>query len=572
MRASRCAPSTAFPTKAACSYEAIAPGDANGESDVYLFDRVTRAVERVSVATDGAQGNGSSMHATISGDGRYVVFPSSATNFQAGASGMNLYRRDRVAATTTRLTPTLADATSWISPPALSRDGSRVLFDSYVDGLVVADDNRRSDVFAIDTAGVISRVSVADGTPRFAGATAAYTFPIGTGRAVPLGDGGAAVFASAADNLGARREAGVFRADIAGTPLVEVPLDALPDYPVGPIALMLVGASTDGSALLVRREPFDFTGGWGGPLPDEPWDLWRVDAAGTTRLDAPAAVGTGARTTQAMLSDDGRHAQFVSLAPTQAAPPYLWRLFLHDAQTGLLTRIDANAQGVPADRSIQPRSGLSRNGRYSVFVTAANNLVVNDADDSVDLFLRDNQTAQLVRLRHPQTGAPLIHPQWNNTDTIVVSDDGTRVAFVDSVGEFGSSKVLRLLDRTAQTLVDVCGDGIAVHCTEPTLSADGGVLVFTTAHALLPQDVDSWADVYSYRPASGEFQLESVDAVGESGRGPRSAPQLSASGDVLTFRAVGGGWRTAPQITGDIDWLFKRLAGDAIFGDAFEQP
>ncbi|HSX61237.1 MAG TPA: hypothetical protein VLF18_13640 [Tahibacter sp.] len=556
------------------TYEAIVPGDANGRSDVYVFDRVTRTVEAVSVAAGGATGNDDSVHAVISGDGRYVVFGSAATDFEPGVSGPHLYRRDRVAGTTTRLTPSAAGAASWMPQPALSRDGHRVVFDSPSDDLVDGDDNRRGDVFAIDAARSVERISQARGTLQFAGATTGRHFSVGMGRAFPLGDDGSVAFASEADNLGPQRRAGVFRADIAGVAPAEVPLD-LQAPSSWPVSLMLAGASTDGSALLVRREPFDLTGGWGpGQLPSEPWDLWRVDAAGQTRIDTPAAVGIGARTTQAMLSDDGRFTQFVSyVRPPYVTPPHS-RLFLHDAQTGLLTRVDANDQGVPADTSIQPRSGLSRNGRYSAFVTGANNLVANDTDGSVDLFLRDNQTAQLTRLRHPQTGAPLIVQARSNTEAITVSDDGLRVAYVDTGGVNGEKQRLQLLDRTAQTLVNVCGNGAPgfVRCVEPTLSADGAVLAFAATQALLPHDIDELTDVYSYRPALDWLQLESVDAAGASGRGIRMSPQLSASGESLTFLAIGGGWRTAPQITGDSDWLYKRVAGDAIFYDGYEMP
>lgn len=558
------------------TYESLLPGDTNGESDTYLFDRTTRQFELVSVSDGGMPGNDRSFGAAISADGRYVAFQSSATNFEAGVSGLQLWRRDRTAGTTTRIThpPGGAAAAPWYDVPAMSGATGRIVFSSSVEGLVDGDDNQRSDVFAVDPDGSTRRVGQS-GVPRLAGATAGHYFDMNTGRAFPLGDSGAVVLATTADNLGPLRAAGVHRVDIAGAPPAPVPLDVLPAYPGWPIALMLAGASVDGSELLIRREPFDFTGGWGpAPLPAEPWDLWRIGTGGAMRLDVPAAVGNGARTTQALLSDDGRHAQFISLAAPDGVLIQPWRLFLHDAQTGLLTRIDTNAQGIPADQPIQPRSGLSRNGRYSVFVTEAGNLVANDADGSPDLFLRDNQTAQLTRLRHPQTDAPLVAPSTNNRDAIAVSDDGQHIAFVDSAGANGGSRVLRLLDRTAQTLVDVCGDGMATpsHCTEPTMSADGRVLVFTSAHSLLPIDDDDSSDVYSFLPAFGALRLESIDADGRSGYGPRHAPQVSASGESLTFRARGGGWRTAPQITGDTDWLFTRVAGDAIHADGFESP
>ena len=43
-------------------------------SDVFVYDRQTDTIERVSVAIDGTQGNGNSACPSISADGRYVAF------------------------------------------------------------------------------------------------------------------------------------------------------------------------------------------------------------------------------------------------------------------------------------------------------------------------------------------------------------------------------------------------------------------------------------------------------------------------------------------------------------------
>ncbi|MGB3442613.1 MAG: hypothetical protein WBA97_28045 [Actinophytocola sp.] len=62
----------------------LVAGDTNGVDDVFVRDRQSGATERMSVATGGTQGNGASRALAISGDGRYVVFNSSATNLVAG--------------------------------------------------------------------------------------------------------------------------------------------------------------------------------------------------------------------------------------------------------------------------------------------------------------------------------------------------------------------------------------------------------------------------------------------------------------------------------------------------------
>jgi hypothetical protein len=58
----------------------LVPGDTNGVDDVFVHDRLTGQTTRVSVASDGTQGNGDSWWPSISADGRYVAFESRASN------------------------------------------------------------------------------------------------------------------------------------------------------------------------------------------------------------------------------------------------------------------------------------------------------------------------------------------------------------------------------------------------------------------------------------------------------------------------------------------------------------
>ena len=68
----------------------LVPGDTNSFSDVFVRDRETDTIERVSVGPFGVQGNGDSGmlsllgRADISRDGRFVAFASEASNFVPG--------------------------------------------------------------------------------------------------------------------------------------------------------------------------------------------------------------------------------------------------------------------------------------------------------------------------------------------------------------------------------------------------------------------------------------------------------------------------------------------------------
>ena len=63
----------------------LVDNDTNGREDMFMHNRLTGETWRVSVASDGTQGDGTNIHdASVSGDGRYVVFSTTATNLVAG--------------------------------------------------------------------------------------------------------------------------------------------------------------------------------------------------------------------------------------------------------------------------------------------------------------------------------------------------------------------------------------------------------------------------------------------------------------------------------------------------------
>ncbi len=100
-------------------------------SDIYVYDRTLGQTTRVSVATDGTQGNGESREPEVSADGRYVVFVSDATNLVLNDTNgaTDIFVHDRVLHTTTRVTQTSAGQANGISQlPRMSPDGRFIGF------------------------------------------------------------------------------------------------------------------------------------------------------------------------------------------------------------------------------------------------------------------------------------------------------------------------------------------------------------------------------------------------------------------------------------------------------------
>ena len=147
----------------------LVPGDTNNYLDVFIHDSMTGETTRVSVASDGTQGDSASWMPSISDDGRYVAFASWATNFASvDPVFSNIYLHDRDTGQTELVSVNSegAQANEWSSRPSISGDGRFITFQSEASNLINGDTNDSMDVFVHDIqSGLTSRVSVAtDGT------------------------------------------------------------------------------------------------------------------------------------------------------------------------------------------------------------------------------------------------------------------------------------------------------------------------------------------------------------------------------------------------------------------------
>ena len=155
----------------------LVPGDTNGKIDIFVRDRIATTTTRVSVNSSGDEANDDSApfggffasNLAMSADGRYVVFPSKATNLDNTVLDTNgfidVFLRDRVAGTTScmslaadGLTQGNGDSGGTTAPGpsflgvAISADGRYVAFASYADNLLGpgVDTNGKPDVFVRD--------------------------------------------------------------------------------------------------------------------------------------------------------------------------------------------------------------------------------------------------------------------------------------------------------------------------------------------------------------------------------------------------------------------------------------
>ncbi len=191
----------------------LVAGDTNGKRDIFVHTHATGTTERVSISTDGDESNGENLHPSLSVDGRYVAFTSTADNLlpyvpEGPVSGSctcasgtltadscvnstatcagddcscvlnmvpqddngvsDIYLRDRTNGTTERISVSSSgqQANGGSAFPSIDDDGSFIAYESVASNLVSGDTNDVRDVFVYDRQlGETSRVSVAtDGT------------------------------------------------------------------------------------------------------------------------------------------------------------------------------------------------------------------------------------------------------------------------------------------------------------------------------------------------------------------------------------------------------------------------
>jgi len=150
----------------------LVSGDTNNTWDIFVRDRQLGTTERVSVDSNGVQGNLTSMGSgdprmgpSISEDGRFVAFVSNATNLAAGDTNgsLDIFVHDRRSGATERVSVGSSGAqgndmslSAWISA-----DGRYVAFDSAATNLVAGDTNGYQDVFVHDRlSGATERISL----------------------------------------------------------------------------------------------------------------------------------------------------------------------------------------------------------------------------------------------------------------------------------------------------------------------------------------------------------------------------------------------------------------------------
>ena len=362
----------------------LVDGDANGRKDIFVFDRETAAIERVNLATDGTEANADSAKPCISMDGRYVAFESSAANLVDGDTNgrKDIFVFDRETATTARVS-LATDGTQGTGSsygPSISSDGRFVVFHSFAADLVADDTNGTADVFVYDRqTRAIQRISIAaDGSE----ADGASTYPSidGQGRFV--------AFESTAANLvdgDTNDSKDVFVCDRVGLSMERV---SLSDSGIqGDGTSCDAAISADGRFVAFESSatnlvPGDLNG------KNDIFVFDRDSAAMEMVSVSNAGVQGIVASDNPTISADGRYVAYDSIASNIVPQDTNGErdIFVYDRAEDTVIQVSMGPSGAQGDReSITP--AISADGRYVAFSSAAANLVSGDSNARDDVFV-----------------------------------------------------------------------------------------------------------------------------------------------------------------------------------------
>jgi Tol biopolymer transport system component len=272
----------------------------------------------------------------------------------------------------------------------------------------------------------------------------------------------------------------------------------------------------------------------------------RDDLVLASRVSGASGAAANANSVPTSISADGRFVAFSSFATNLSDETTGGHeaVFVRDleAHTTTLASRASGAGGEGAD-DYSLGASIPADGRLVAFESRADNLSADDADETIDVFVRDLRTATTTLVSRvsgmgaggdDHSGGPRI------------SGDGRRVAFLSYADNLSSADddsvpniFVRDLESNVTVLVSRATDGAPADGGSGgnlSISADGRFVAFSSsADNLSAEDDDGVWDVFVRDLTTNTTTY--VSRAGTPGDGDSASPSISADGRVVAFHS-----------------------------------
>lgn len=515
------------------------PGDTNGLADLFVRDSKTSLIRRVNTSSSGEQANGESGDFALSGSGRYVVFSSLATNLVPNDTNgvRDVFVKDLVSDSTVRV--------------SMHSDGAQSVVDNEFEGMPtsISADGRYVAFLTFE------RLLPRDNNIH----NDIYVKDMVTG-ALDLvstaGDESLANFRNHHPFISANGRYVVFASQ--GSNFVpedtDIGLDVyIKDRVTRQIRLASATAagvrannvsekpvvSADGRYVAFVSYSHDLALPFNAANPDvyikdmQTGAVQRAQADGNTLL---GAIGT-----EPAISSDGRYLAF-QLSFYSQATGAMMRLYKRNLATGELTRLDRTSSGTMQISGGIYAPSVSDDGRFVSGHSTNGNITLNDWNGLQDLFVydRDYYMAQRAALNDG------VRSNGDST-TPMISRDGSRVLYVSNANTNSVNDANGVPDaflyNNGSTIfaLPYSTTSLGQNADSPFVSADNAWVALRTAQAFFPaSDSNGLPDIVMSNRDQFVFFRASTDSSGaQVSTGTVLGPvTLNSNATLIAFRAT----------------------------------
>lgn len=490
--------------------------------------------------------NGESYASSISNDGRYIAFQSSATNLvpDVNAAQSNIFLKDANTGTTTLVSGDSAgnqsEAGSYSTDAHISGDGRYVAFTSSATNLVYGGTSG-TQAFLKDTQSGATTLISSDSAGSQANNN--YSAILAISR-----DGRFVAFRSSATNLSANASSGLYQVFMKDT------------------------------------------------------------VSGTTSLVSSDSAGNPGNSDSdtASVSEYGRYVTFTSAASNLAGNANgIYTVFLKDTVSGTTSPVVTDLGGAGIESG---GPNISPDGRYVVFSSSSGNIVPGDTNGRTDAFVKDLQTGTITRADTDSAGNQATFYSgcfYCSAVAMGISDNGRYALFMadaksnlvlGGLASPGSFWVAFVKDLQTGNLkqVSINPSGITAQGEYPSMSGDGAYVSFQSYDSnYVLGDTNSAVDIF--RAAIGSFSLPAINyyfpwydgkfgltwllMASQPGSPSNSFDSYLKNGSLEKGIAVAPGSTNYRRYSGQIGGPVKLTSGNgpalvserSLFGDSFEE-
>lgn len=541
--------------------------DANGDQDVYIYDMIDRTTALASHNSSSltTTGNGKAGSATISGNGRYILFTNDSTNLITGQTDtnadMDLFSYDRTNGAIVLVSRSASSATTTgnngVRSFAVSDDGRFVVFTSEATNLVTGqtDTNAGLDVFLWDrNSGTTKLLSHANGSLTTAsdGVSDELVTIDQTGSRVAFSSAGTNLVAGQSDTNGGLD---VFMNVTSSNSNVLASHSTAGNFTTANGASQAGRISGDGKYVVYASLGTDVVSGitdTNGGLDVFVFEFQTVTNQLVSRASTGSQTGNDVSTTQLAINGNGSKIAFISKASNlvngQVDAGNTLDAFVFDRQFGSMGLVSAAiSSAVTAANGASSNPTISDDGRLIVYESIGANLVSGQSGTAgmKNVFRYDTQTAKNKLLSFATTGVAV----GGNGNSVLplISGSGNQTLW--------TTAATNLIANDTNGFTDVffegspIADNIGVHRSGTFFEDLNGDRAFTSA------DIQFVFGNSTDVPVAGDWDGDGYDNIGVFRNG---AFYLDVNGNRI-WDGVGGGDALASfGTTGDVpvigDW------------------